>query len=74
MSKRQKRITCQGNTSVLLEYIEQEVNVVCNSGEVSHGILHTIEKDYIEIKDFSGNKIKLSLLQLKELIIDYVSR
>ena len=74
MSKRQKRITFQGNTSVLLEYIEQEVNVVCNSGEVFHGILHTIEKDYIEIKDFSGNKIKLSLLQLKELIIDYVSR
>lgn len=74
MSKRQKRINVEGNTNVLLEYKEQEVSVVCSSGAVFHGVLYKVDKEFIDLKDASGNIVKLLTKELKELIIDYVSR
>ncbi len=74
MGKRQKRINCTAGLSSWTPYVEQEVNVICCSGVVYHGMLISVEKDSIRLKDFAGSTVKLSIVDLKELIIDYVSQ
>jgi ferredoxin-fold anticodon binding domain-containing protein len=74
MSKRQKRIILEGSTSILIKYMQEEVNVVCNSGAVYHGVLYRVESEYILLKDLSGSTVKLFVKELKEMILDYVSQ
>jgi ferredoxin-fold anticodon binding domain-containing protein len=74
MGKRQNRINCTAGLTDWTPYITQEVNVICCSGVVYHGVLKAVESDFILLKDFSGTTVKLSIVDLKELIIDYVSQ
>jgi hypothetical protein len=73
MGKRQTRVDYIKGSDAWSRYKDQEVNVVCLSGIVYHGLLMFVSLDFIQVKDLSGNTFKLVASDLKELIIDYVS-
>lgn len=73
MGKRQKRINMTEGYTSWVPYLRQEVNVVCASGIVYHGLLVLVQSDVIAIQDFSGNHFRIAFTDLKELIVDYVS-
>ncbi len=73
MGKRQKRINITEGYSSWMPYLQQEVNVVCSSGIVYHASLVSVDANFIGMQDFSGNRFKIAVKDLKELIVDYVS-
>jgi hypothetical protein len=73
MGRRQQRIEAYHVSLIWNDYLGKEMNVVCTNGAVYHCILKKVDEKTIFIQDFLGETITLSMENIKEIILDFVT-
>jgi hypothetical protein len=74
MGKRQKRINSTEGYRSWEAYVEHDVTVISSAGGVYHGKLLAVDSGIVRLNDLSGKTLKLVFSELKEMIVDFVSR